>query len=276
MVTGKTFVWCGNRICEERDATASTTTKRFFAEGEQRIGGDDAGSYYYSRDHLGSIREVTDSNGSLVSQLDYDAWGNETVVSGNMSVDFGFTGHYFHQPSGLNLTRTRAYNPTLGRWINRDPLENAELSEGPNLYAYVGNNPIFFVDPLGLCYTPEQIDDARNRINGGIDAMKDILFRLANPGGTWQQFLIDRRQIEAAGQIVQTTGKNPIIDSWEYSYASITFGINAIWNESFPLWASNKAGWAEQWLDDELARSYEFLDYLNWLEKDQQCKKCDP
>ncbi len=128
VTSGKTFVWCGNRICEERDATGSTTTKRFFAEGEQRIGGDYAGSYYYSRDHLGSVREVTDSSGNLVTQLDYDAWGNEVVVSGNMSVDFGFTGHYFHQPSGLNLAMYRAYNPILARWLNRDPITSPGAS----------------------------------------------------------------------------------------------------------------------------------------------------
>jgi RHS repeat-associated protein len=51
----------------------------------------------------------------------------------------------------LALTRYRAYDPELGRWLSRDPLENAELSVGPNLYAYVNNNPISNVDPLGLC-----------------------------------------------------------------------------------------------------------------------------
>ena len=152
MVSGKTFVWCGNHICEERDPTGSTTTKRFFAEGEQRVGGDDAGLYYYSRDHLGSVREVTDSNGNLVTQLDYDVWGNEVVVSGNMTVDFGYTGHNFHQPSGLNLAMYRAYNPTLGRWISRDPLPDAERVQGSNLYAYVSNDTIDRWDPLGLRY----------------------------------------------------------------------------------------------------------------------------
>jgi RHS repeat-associated protein len=144
----KKFVWCGNEICEERDAN-NTVTKRFFPEGEQRIGGVDAGDYYYTRDHLGSIREVTDSTGAVVSRFDYDAWGNQVVVSGSL-FDFGFTGHYFHQKSGLNLAMYRAYNPTLGRWISRDPLEDAEMLQGANLYAYVGNNPLIGVDPLGL------------------------------------------------------------------------------------------------------------------------------
>jgi RHS repeat-associated protein len=143
----KNFVWCGNQICEERDSTGSTVTKRFFAEGEQRVGGSDAGNYYYSRDHLGSIREVTDSTGALKSQFDYDAWGNSVVVSGNMNVDFGYTGEYFHAPSSMNLSKYRAYNPTLGRWISRDPIGEGG---GINLYGYVGNEPLLRVDPLGL------------------------------------------------------------------------------------------------------------------------------
>ena len=153
------FVWCGDTICEERDATGSTTTKRYFAEGEQRVGGADAGSYYYSRDHLCSLREVTDSNGNLVTQLDYDPFGNEVVVSGNMNVDFGFTGHYFHQTSGLNLTLNRAYNPTLGRWLSRDPLKDAETSQGPNLYWYVRNDPVNIKDLTGLKIYPTNYPD---------------------------------------------------------------------------------------------------------------------
>ena len=156
VISGKTFVWSGNTIAEERDSTGSTTTKRFFAEGEQRIGGSDAGSYYYSRDHLGSIREVTDSTGALKSQFDYDAWGNSVVVSGNMNVDFGFTGHYFHAPSGMNLTRTRVYNPTLARWISRDWIAEAG---GINLYGYVVNDPLNKYDPFGLQQPEEDTPD---------------------------------------------------------------------------------------------------------------------
>jgi RHS repeat-associated protein len=142
----KTFVWCGTQICEERDGSGATVTKRFFAEGEQRIGGSDAGSYYYSRDHLGSIREVTDAAGELRARYDYDAYGNAVVADGK-NVDFGYAGHYFHAPSGLNLTLYRAYNPALGRWLSRDPIGERG---GLNLYAYVQNNPMNKVDPLGL------------------------------------------------------------------------------------------------------------------------------
>ena len=98
----------------------------------------------------GSIREMTDQTGSIVRQYGYDPWGNVTVLQGSgPESDFGFAGMYQHGRSGLNLTMYRAYSPVLGRWLSRDPL--GELIS-PNLYGYGGryNNPISFVDPLGL------------------------------------------------------------------------------------------------------------------------------
>jgi RHS repeat-associated protein len=67
-----------------------------------------------------------------------------------MNFDFGFTGHFLHQTSGLYLTLSRPYNPTFGRWMSRDPLDNAEMTQRANLYWYGGNDPINSIDPLGL------------------------------------------------------------------------------------------------------------------------------
>jgi len=137
----KHFVWVGNTIAQERDGD-NKVTRQYFAEGEQR-----EKSRYYTRDHLGSIRELTDSAGTLMARYDYDPYGQRTKVAGTEDVDFGYTGHYFHAPSGLNLTLYRAYNPALGRWICRDPIGEGG---GTNLYGYVGNDPLNQVDPLGL------------------------------------------------------------------------------------------------------------------------------
>ena len=138
----KQWVWCGSQPCEERDGSGNVT-KRFYAQGEQIAGTP----YYFTRDHLGSVREMTDSTGAIRAQYDYDPFGRVTKIQGNLSADFGFTGDYYHAASGLSLTIYRAYDPNLGRWLNRDPIG---LAGGINLYAYVGNNPISRIDPLGL------------------------------------------------------------------------------------------------------------------------------
>jgi RHS repeat-associated protein len=150
LTSTKNYLWIGSEMAEERDAS-NTVTKRFFPQGEQQGGT----SYYYTRDHLGSVREMTNSSGAIVARYDYDPYGRTTLVSGTNLSDFQYAGMYMHQTSGLNLTYFRAYDPTVGRWLSRDPYidedgDDAEIALGPNLYQYVLNSPIDYYDPLGL------------------------------------------------------------------------------------------------------------------------------
>lgn len=95
-----------------------------------------------------SVVGVTDENGDEVTSIQYDPWGNHTILSGGTTMPtFGFQGMYYHEPSGLYLTLNRVYSPKLGRWLSRDPLGEAA---GTNLYTFVRNNPISYRDPLGL------------------------------------------------------------------------------------------------------------------------------
>ena len=144
------FVWCGNEICEERDG-AGTVTRRYFNQGMKIESGPNTGTYFYTRDHLGSIRELTDSGGTVRARYAYDPFGRRTRVAGDLEADFGFAGMFWSDEAGLFLTQYRAYDPELGRWLSRDPLRNAEVEEGPNLYAYVRNDPVNATDPSGLC-----------------------------------------------------------------------------------------------------------------------------
>ncbi len=137
------FLWCATKLCEQRNSTGGTVTKRFFGQGEQISGV----SYFFTRDHLGSIREMTDSGGAIRARYDYDPYGRKTKISGDLEADFGFTGHYFHAPSGLHLALYRVYDASAARWLSRDPIGERR---GINLYDYVGNYPIHYVDPLGL------------------------------------------------------------------------------------------------------------------------------
>jgi RHS repeat-associated protein len=137
----KQWVWCGSHPCEELDGNGNLS-KMFFAQGEQ-IGGT---NYYFTRDHLGSIRECSDVNGAIRARYDYDPYGRVTKMSGDTDADYGFTGDYFHKASGLTLTYFRAYDPNLGRWLSRDPIA---ANEGTDPYEYVGNDPVNAVDPNG-------------------------------------------------------------------------------------------------------------------------------
>jgi RHS repeat-associated protein len=138
----KQFIWNRTSIIEERDGN-NGVLRRFYQHGEQISGGN----YYYTRDHLGSVRELTDSTNAVRARYDYDPYGNRTKLGGDLDSEFGYTGHYFHQPSGLNVSLYRAYAPSIGRWLSRDPI--AERG-GLNLYGYVRNNPVHLTDPLGL------------------------------------------------------------------------------------------------------------------------------
>lgn len=149
------LIWDGMTIREDRNS-ANAVTKLYFDNGAQISGTD----YYYTRDHLGSVREITGTNGVVLDRYAYDPYGQQTQSTRTMVSDFGYTGQYYHQRSGLNLAPYREYSASLGRWISRDPLGDglmstnpaysAEMLQGPNLYEYVGNSPVEWIDPLGL------------------------------------------------------------------------------------------------------------------------------
>jgi RHS repeat-associated protein len=142
------FVWLGQEKLEFRDATEAVT-QRNYSQG-QYVG---TTSYFYTRDHLGSIREMFTGGGTVVARYDYDPYGRSTTVLGTTPTDFNFTGLYRHSKSNLDLAVFRSFDPDLGRWLSRDPLKNAELIEGPNVFTYVKNNPIAWTDPDGLFWT---------------------------------------------------------------------------------------------------------------------------
>jgi RHS repeat-associated protein len=60
-----------------------------------------------------------------------------------------FAGQYYDQETGLHYNYHRYYDPSLGRYLRADPIG---LAGGVNLYAYVLNNPVNWIDPFGLWF----------------------------------------------------------------------------------------------------------------------------
>jgi RHS repeat-associated protein len=98
---------------------------------------------YFQTDALGSVRRAVNST-TAVSTYTYDSFGRATE-SGRVS-PFRFQGREFDDESGLYYFRARHYDPEVGRFISEDPIG---LEGGINLYTFVENNPLNFIDPSG-------------------------------------------------------------------------------------------------------------------------------
>jgi RHS repeat-associated protein len=190
------LIWCGGVRCEERRADG-TVVRRFLDHGLQ----EDGQSYYYTLDHLGSVRELVDEAGTVRARYDYDPFGASQKLSGDRDSVVGFTGHLVHPPSGLLLAPARPYDAQLGRWVQPDP---AGFADGLNLYRYVWNNPIKYTDPSGE-FAMVPILAMAAMVLGLVLGMPST----ANPPGPGDPvyFMPDPPPFLAMGGMIKTTGK---------------------------------------------------------------------
>jgi RHS repeat-associated protein len=115
---------------------------------------DNAGATsYYLADGLGSTTQIVDSAGTLpaAESYSYDVWGNRTSATEPSMNDFRFTGQQndHNANRGDYYLRAREYDPTLGRFLQRDPLTRNPGWVG-SAYAYADANPSNYRDPSGL------------------------------------------------------------------------------------------------------------------------------
>jgi len=111
---------------------------------------------YYCNDVNMNVMALVDDSGAVQERYVYNAYGEVTIYDNDWSdeVDWDdgehneilYCGYRWEQKSGLYHVRYRMYHPTLGRWLQRDPLAYVD---GMNLQLYVGNAPLGAVDPWG-------------------------------------------------------------------------------------------------------------------------------
>jgi len=138
---------------------------------------------YLLRDILGSITHVIDSEGELLQEVGFDAWGricNPKTKANYSAVDApklllgrGYTGHEHIPVFGLINMNARLYDPALGRMLSPDPyIQDMESTQNLNRYSYALNNPMKYRDPNGefLWLTIAAITDLfKNVIRHGFD-----------------------------------------------------------------------------------------------------------
>ena len=158
-----TYVWDDSNIVLERVAFtngAARTCEYFWGpdlsgteQGAGGVGGLLAvsidGAYHLPcYDHNGNIVRYIAEDGTTSASYTYDPYGNVIDSYGNLAdvFSFGFSTKYYDRETGMVGYKRRFHRPDLGRWLNRDPIEE---EGGENLYEFCDNNPVKCFDAFG-------------------------------------------------------------------------------------------------------------------------------
>jgi len=286
LVKHSVFVYDGFKQIAEFDALNNNSLKASYLW--QPVGLDVVllrNNEYLVADGNKNIIQVRNVTGNVTDSYIYDPFGKVTH-NGTSENPFQFSSEFFDNETGLVYYNYRYHMPELGRWINRDPIEE---ESGINLYLSADNDLIIFVDYLGL--SPEY-----SSLQNVSKSTKNFIYRQMADGSI--KILLKSREIRKAGDILWNDKIASILlegrDAVQQSFAikPVTrlnpkqiekYQQQLIRHNKITIRASNvynsiklfEAYEAFIWFSSKQIRLYnDFVDALNFFQKDKQFDSC--
>lgn len=140
------YLYDGMNAVQETHGNAASSILTGLGIDQRFARTDAAGRTYFLTDALGSTKALSNADGDVVQSYDYTAFGQTQATQSAFDNPYRYTGRE-QDASGLYYYRARYYHPGMARFISEDPVG---IVGGVNPYAYVGNSPLMYYDPLGL------------------------------------------------------------------------------------------------------------------------------
>jgi len=149
------FLYDGLDMAQQLEPQRTTSYLRSLSIDETLGLTNPDGTFYLTADALGNTVAVSDGAGSAATEYTYDPFGAVTATNPTIANPFQFTGRENDGLAGLYYYRARYYHPGLQRFLSEDP--SGFHDREYNLFAYAGENPLTFRDPLGFLRWPGSI-----------------------------------------------------------------------------------------------------------------------